>query len=79
MPPAATTGRGATASTTRGTNASVANLARQMTARLDSLRDNDIDARGCRALSLRYGPNLMEDFHASGVGSRDIGRRIAPE
>src|SRR5262249_430898 len=47
--------------------------------RLDSLRDDDIDARGGGALGLRYGPHLMEDFHAGGVGLRDVGRWIAPE
>src|SRR5262249_59890245 len=62
-----------------GATAGGAPPARHGAPRLDALRDDDIDARGGGALGLRYGPHLMEDFHASGVGSRDVGRWIAPE
>src|SRR5215831_6411149 len=50
-----------------------------MATRFDTLCDDDVHAGRRRSLCVRYGPNLMEDLHPCGVGSRHVRRRITPE
>jgi hypothetical protein len=50
-----------------------------MTARLDSLGDDDVNAGRRRSLRVYYGPDLMEDLHSCGVGRLHIRRRVTPE
>jgi hypothetical protein len=50
-----------------------------MAPRLDSLRDNDVDAGGFRSFGLRHGTDLVEDFHAGGMSTPYVRRGIAPE
>ena len=52
---------------------------RHMAARLDTLRDNDVNSGGRRPLGVHDGPHLMEDLRAHGMGALHIRRRIAPE
>src|SRR6516225_6141670 len=54
-------------------------LPRDVAPRLDPLRDNDIDAGGCRAFGLRHGTDLVEDLHAGVMSTPHIRRRVAPE
>jgi hypothetical protein len=70
---------GATASTTRGTNASVETSPGNVTTGLHTLRDYYIDIRLCRALRVRDRTDLMENFAAASVNAIDIWRRISPE
>src|SRR5260370_5655913 len=50
-----------------------------MATRLDSLGDDDVNARRRRSLGVRYGPDLMKDLDARGVSTHYVRRRITPE
>src|SRR5215468_7265310 len=79
IPPAAATGRGATASTTRGTRAKVETSPATWPPPLDALRDNDIHSRTRRPAGIRDRADLVEDLHARRVRPSHVRRRVPPE